>query len=242
MIAAVLAATLLLPGPAPPSDDGEKLEIFTLNYRTAEDVLPTLLPIVEGHGAITGSGSQIFVRAAPAVIAQVKDVLGAMDVRPRNLWITVRQVFQRRGTRGVEPGFRGFEEGVQKVRALEGHESMIEIRRDVPRRERGAVLTPGGMAVVDDTWFEMLGSGFGVIPRLTRDGFTVEIATHLAPEIAGPHREHELRTTVSGQLGEWTEIGRVLEEYALRLGRGFAGPAATQRTQNSVLVKVEALD
>ena len=244
MTGLLLSAALLL---FPAGADDERVEIFTLQYRTADEVLPTLLPMIEGQGAITGSGTQIFVRARPAAIAQVRDVLRALDTRQADLMIHVRQVFERRGTRrdnwsdrGFE-GFQGFEEATQKVRMLEGREAQIEIRRDVPRREREARITLGGIAVVDDWWFESLGAGFWVAARLMRDGFTLDIVTRHAPKTGARGTEHELRTSVSGALRTWIEIGHVLEEHARRRSGPLADSRRHERTQHSVLVKVESL-
>ena len=218
----------------------EPLEILTLSYRTAEDVLPAVIPLVEGRGAITGSGTQIFVRASPAVLAQVKEMVRALDTRPRDIWISVRQVYERRRAQPFTR-FEGYESGVQSVRGLEGHGAEIAITRDLPVRQRQAIVTVGGVAIVDDIWHETLGRGFSVVPRLFHSRFTVDIVTRHDAEIGPTRAGQELRTSVEGALGEWIEIGHVLEEHSRRWSGVLVHKERETRTEHTVLLKVELI-
>ena len=232
----LLGAVLAAPAPAA----AETLEILSLSYRTAEDVLPAVVPIVEGHGAISGSGTQIFVRATPERIAQVKEIIRSLDTRPRDLWVSVRQVYERRRTRSLT-GFQGFDAGAQSVRGLEGKPAEIAIAQDLPVRQRQAVATVGGVAIVDDVWHETLGSGFAVVPRLYQDRFTVDIVTHHATDIGPTRTQQELRTSIDGRLGEWIEIGHVLEDHSRRWSGRVLARGYEERADHTVLLKVELI-
>jgi hypothetical protein len=236
MWSALVVGALLAAAPAASSD--ETVEILSLNYRTAEDVLPAVVPLVEGHGAITGSGTQLFVRASPGVIAQVKEVVASLDTRPRSLWIAVRQVYERRRARPLTR-YEGYEGGIQSVRALEGRPSEIAITRDLPVRQRQAVVTLGGVAVVDDVWYESLGGGFAVVPRLFQGRFSVDIVTHHATDVGPTRADQELRTSVEGNLGEWIEIGHVLEEHSRRWSGVLRRARRDDTMEHNVLLKVE---
>lgn len=237
MILALLLGLLLNPAAA---TDDEAVEILALRYRTAEELLPALLPLVEGHGAITGSGLQLFVRAKPARIAEVKRLVRALDTRPMDLWISVRQAHDQRRSRTFGRS-RTEDLATQGVRGLDGRPAEITIARDVPVHERGAVITLGGVAIVDDVWFETLGTGFSVIPRLMQGRFSIDIVTRHAPQGSVPRTEHELRTSVEGELGEWIEIGHVLEEHSRRRSGLLLERRRDQRTEHSVEVKVETI-
>lgn len=69
----------------------EKVEVITLRYHQAEDLIPSLLPLVAPNGAITGMRNHLIVRAQPDQHAAVKRVLETLDAAPRQLEITVRQ-------------------------------------------------------------------------------------------------------------------------------------------------------
>jgi hypothetical protein len=237
MIVALLLGLLAVP--AATSD--EAVEILSLRYRTADEVLPVLEPLVEGRGAITGSGTQIFVRASAARIAEVKRALATLDTRPRDLWVSVRQASHRERSRTFG-GSTSRDSAVQGVRTLDGRPAEITIGRDVAVHERGAVVTLGGLAIVDDVWFETLGTGFSVIPRLLGERFSIDIVTRHAPAGERPRTEHELRTSVQGELGTWIEIGHVLEEHAQKRSGLLLERRSQSRGTHSVEVKVELVE
>jgi type II secretory pathway component GspD/PulD (secretin) len=68
-----------------------QLEVIRLKSRTVEQVLPSLQPLVEPGGALTGSGNSLFLRASAANCAEIKRALAALDTPLRRLMITVRQ-------------------------------------------------------------------------------------------------------------------------------------------------------
>src|SRR5262245_35059158 len=69
----------------------DEVEVIPLKYRTAEQVIPILRPLVEPGGAISGMQSTLVIRASRANIAQLRQVLETIDRTPRRLLISVRQ-------------------------------------------------------------------------------------------------------------------------------------------------------
>lgn len=67
------------------------LEVITLKYRTADQVIPVLRPLLAPQGTITGLNNQLVVRTTPANLAELKQVLETVDGIPRRLLISVRQ-------------------------------------------------------------------------------------------------------------------------------------------------------
>jgi hypothetical protein len=77
----------------------QQLEVITLKYRNAEQVIPILQPLVAPGGTISGMNNRLIVRTTPANLDELKRVLDVVDARPRQLVISVRQdadVEQRR--------------------------------------------------------------------------------------------------------------------------------------------------
>ena len=72
--------------------DPQVMEVITLGYRQAEEVIPMLRPLLAPGGALTGTSNQLVVRTTPANLAELKKVLAVMDSKPRQLMISVRQV------------------------------------------------------------------------------------------------------------------------------------------------------
>ena len=67
------------------------LEVVTLGYRQADEVIPLLRPLLAPGGAVTGTNNRLIIRTTPANLAELKQVLAVVDSRPRQLRISVRQ-------------------------------------------------------------------------------------------------------------------------------------------------------
>ena len=87
---AALCLFLLLPH-TPAHAQSTVLEVITLKYRTAEQVIPVLAPLIPKPGTIGGLQQQLIIRTTPGNFAEIKQVLATLDAAPRRLLITVRQ-------------------------------------------------------------------------------------------------------------------------------------------------------
>jgi type II secretory pathway component GspD/PulD (secretin) len=67
------------------------MEVITLGYRSAEEVIPLLRPLLAPGGALTGTSNQLIVRTTPSNLAELKKVLAVMDSKPKQLMVSVRQ-------------------------------------------------------------------------------------------------------------------------------------------------------
>ena len=79
----------------------QSLEIIDLKYRTAQEVIPVLQPLLESGGALSGTDYKLFVRASAANVVQLRQALAEIDRQPRQLLVSVRratrQELQREG-------------------------------------------------------------------------------------------------------------------------------------------------
>jgi type II secretory pathway component GspD/PulD (secretin) len=87
VIVAVLAALWAAPAAA----DDTVTEVIALRSRTVDEVLPLVRPLVEPEGSVSGISGQLIVRATPAKLAQLKQVLSTIDKPARQLVISVTQ-------------------------------------------------------------------------------------------------------------------------------------------------------
>jgi hypothetical protein len=62
-----------------------------LRHRSAEALLPHLLPFVEPGGAVNGMNDKLFVRASARNQAEIRQLVAALDTPQRRLMISVRQ-------------------------------------------------------------------------------------------------------------------------------------------------------
>lgn len=89
----LLPFLLILAGwlPAAVSAQNGVVEVITLKYRTAEQVIPLLRPLLDKSGSMTGMQNQLIVRTSPGNLNELKKILATIDAVPRRLLITVRQ-------------------------------------------------------------------------------------------------------------------------------------------------------
>jgi hypothetical protein len=219
------------------------LEIISLRHRTAEQVLPSLQPLVEAGGTLSGQGTQLFVRTSPANLVELRRALEALDRPQKRLLISVRfddssdatrrgiDTSGRIGNRGSEIDIRAQDARSQvtgrvdqQVQALEGGRAMIYTGESRPVRQRQFIQTPAGVVSQEVTVVQEMASGFEVIPRLVGNAVEVEIAQQQRTGIDSYQRAG---TTARGRLGEWFELGAVATGGA-RDDRGLA--SAERRT------------
>ena len=228
----------------------QALEIIPLRHGTVEQVLPALQPLVEPGGTLSGSRGQLFLRASPANVAEIKRALEVIDRPSRRLQILVRLddagererralgasgTVSSRGahidiTAGDSRGTAG-ERVDQRLQVLEGGRATIFVGSSQPLR------LPGGTELQD------LASGFEVVPRLAGGNVILEIFQQREMQGAQPGsiQGQRLATTVTTRLGEWTEIGGTASSAA-RDERGIATASRARGTESRrVWLKVEEL-
>jgi len=67
------------------------LEVIDLKYRSADQIVPMLKPLLAPGGTISSLQNRVIVRTTPQNMAELKKVLDAVDTRPKRLLISVRQ-------------------------------------------------------------------------------------------------------------------------------------------------------
>jgi type II secretory pathway component GspD/PulD (secretin) len=70
---------------------GESLQVIDLQYRTAQEIIPVLQPLLEPGAALTGQDYKLFVRTSSANLAEIRAALAQIDRRPRQLVVSVGQ-------------------------------------------------------------------------------------------------------------------------------------------------------
>ena len=86
----VMLVTLLL-SVTPSAVAGDRLvtEILPIHYRTPQELLPLLAPLVESSGSLAATGDRLIVTTTQDNLRQIKDILGAIDRPPKDLLVSV---------------------------------------------------------------------------------------------------------------------------------------------------------
>jgi hypothetical protein len=205
---------------AAPAAGQNALEIISLRYRTAEQVMPSLRPLLDPGATLSGQGTQLFVRTTEVNLIELRQALESIDRPQKRLQISLRfdstldaasrgvDASGRVSNRGSNIEIRGQDSRTQaqervdqRVQAVDGGRALILTGESRPVRQRQFIQTPAGVISQEVTVVQEATSGFEVIPRVVGD--TVQV------EIAGQRPGSAAATTASGRLGEWFELGQV---------------------------------
>jgi hypothetical protein len=237
----------------------QALEIIPLRHRTVEQVLPTLRPLLEPGGALTGQSGQLIVRTSPGNLADIRAALAAIDRPLRRLMVSVRFDDSRQSaSQGIEasgriggPGTRveisahdsarrADEHVDQRLQVVEGGQAFISSGRSRPVPQRQVIRTPTGVITQQTTVIQEAATGFSVVPRVS--GNIVQLDVMPQQESFGPGgavRGGYVSTSVTARLGEWVEVGGSAREGA-RDDRGLASSASARASgEQRVWIKVE---
>ena len=239
------------------------LEVITLRHRTAEQVIPVLLPLLEPGGVLSGQYNQLIVRTSPANLAQIRSVLDSIDQPARRLTISVRfdaaqdsarggvQADARISNRGSSAEFRiqdsrsSMDERVdQRIQVLEGGRAMISGGESRPVRQRQVIQTPGGPVVQESTVIQEAATGFEVVPRVSGSTVYLEIAPQREQFTRGPSgaiQSERVASTVSGRLGDWIDLGGASSASARSESGILSSRERTTSGNRAIWVKVEEL-
>ena len=75
-------------------------EVLPLGYRSINEIIPLVRPLVRPSGSVAGLQGQLVVTATPQQMAEVRRVLGKLDKSPVRLLISVRRGNSRNGKKG----------------------------------------------------------------------------------------------------------------------------------------------
>ena len=68
-----------------------RVEVMTVRNRPASDLVAAIEPLV-GPRNVAAMENRLIVKASPRELEQIRALVAALDVAPRSLWITVRQL------------------------------------------------------------------------------------------------------------------------------------------------------
>ena len=274
MRAATLLLALLLAalGGTAIAAAGDRLEIIELRNRPAEEVIPLVRPLLQPQDALTGTGYQLIIRAAPERIREVRELVRQLDQAQKNLLVTVsagraedlrdREIgasgrienergsvtlgdTDEEGLHGTlrERSTRGQATRASSLRVLEGQSAFIRTGGDVPYVTTAAIITGNRVITSSGVEYRRVETGFYVTPRISGD----RVYLHIRPVQQSLQSDQtiatqEAETTISGPLGEWITIGGVAEEERYESSGTVSRQWETRGRDDAISVKVEVVE
>ena len=280
MYVSLCLACLILPVRA----EGE-LEVISLKHRTVEEVMPSLRPLLEPGGVLTGMHGQLILRASLTNRDQIKQALAALDSPLRQLRITVRQSLEagsdkreaelygrveagnvsvavpssrgsgarvevdtgmvRIGARLDDRDMNQFSRVSQEIRVADGGQAFIRAGTSLPMTQRDVIWGPYGQTVRESTVYRDVDSGFYVRPQVIGERVSLEInPVQQTLSASNPYVivGQELRTSLSGRLGEWIVLGGDEESGRQENSRLLGRDTRSQHRANQAWIRVEVIE
>lgn len=217
----------------------DSIHSITLKHRLASELLPEIEAFVPETATIRAYNDTLILKSDRATLANVQQLVEKLDKPQQSLMVSVlrssHELQQQRGAGNrVEIGVdddvdasvsinrwstRDHKDLNQQyqARTVAGYPVSISLGESVPEQQQLVFVGPRGVAVAGETRYISTENGFQALPQLLPDGrVRVEIHPFFSKlsRVDGSVDNSDLITTVSGQLDEWLEIGRISDSAA----------------------------
>lgn len=245
----------------------DRIEVIPLKNRSAEELMPLIRPLLDQNEALSGTGYQLIVRAAPGRQDEIRSLIAQLDQAAQQLRISVRRAAREEiereraqanivviGSGGGEVEARGRaivrsthdkggERNFFEVTALEGTPAFIQTGEAFPTPTQSGYVVNGHPVVTQGIEYQQLSSGFYALARTNGDEVTVDISPQREVlDGRGRIQTTSLVTTVRGRLGEWLELGGTSQQRTQQGGGLLRSTRSKDDTQQTLWMKVEAVD
>ncbi len=238
-----------------------RTEVIDLRYRSAEDVLPVLRPLLAPGGVLNALDNRLILKTTPDNLADLKRVLDTLDRRPRQLVVSVTEdADQARrenalafggsvGTDGVRGEARVIRSDSaaaarlsRSVSVLEGQSAVVSAGQSRPSGTTAVVPGARGPLVIQSGVVRTATSGFEVRPRVQGEFVTLDILVRgasLGRSPGTPSEVSRVQTVVRGRLGEWIEVSGASAEVEDERAGLTARSSGASRDVRSWFVRVD---
>jgi hypothetical protein len=239
------------------------IEVIPLTNRPAFEILPLLAPLLGNTAQLIDNGSNLLVKTTPDRLAEIKAIVGQLDVRQSNLIITVMQSRQttadqlnaaagvqlnipadnpsRSGGRIIGHVYqtqdKNADQNTQTVRTMEGVPAHIKAGNVYPRQNFSLYGYPLSTEYIEAT------TGFSVTPRLAGQQVTLSVAPWSDKlNGQGQIQTQNAQSTLRVNLGEWVELGGVGENSSSNTNGLLVNTSQSGENQMHILIKVDRVD
>jgi hypothetical protein len=246
-----------------------EFKIITLQHRFAADLLPTIAPMVGEGGTATGIDNQLILRASPNRMREIEQTIAQLDVVRVNRRISIRtsNQIQNRLSRTEASGTvkignttisnkrsiisgsniniernssRINQNSTQFINVIDGERAFIRIGQIVPFTHEWISITRRYVQIERYTDWHEISTGFAVRPRTIGNQIELEITPRIARANSNGFIDfEELSTTMRVSLGEWVDIGGVMQSRD-NVSQKILGRQQTSSSQSTgLMVKVD---
>lgn len=190
------------------------IEIIQLKNRQAQTIIPMIKPMLSPGAKVSGSKYTLIVKTDPQNFTEIKKIVDALDKPAKTFIITIKRDHEYHNRHEKILGqtdTKGYGNGNQAIRVLEGHEAFIKTGEEVPFQGLATNSLTGNNAVY--TQYKDVTTGFYVKPRMVGHGQVLIKLRQQRMRLNRNGRQRVLSqstdTTVTAPIGQWVQIGGI---------------------------------
>lgn len=191
------------PAPSPAAQ-----ETVNLRYRSADQILPLLKPLLRDDTRVTGEGSRLVIIAPPDKRASLRSAIAAFDTPIRRLLITVRFDPPGNSNNEVRASSRDASADVeQRIQTQDGQRAYFYVQRgQIPSSQ---LVQIGPIAVVQNPQpGPSSGTLLEITPQTTENTVRIDYVLKRDTVVGtGSAQSRAQGGKLTLRIGEWTEIG-----------------------------------
>jgi hypothetical protein len=221
------------------------VKVIDLNYKTVEQVIPLIKPMLDSGASISGQDKTMIVKTTPENLTQIRYILHKIDKPPVSFSISIKQASNQATHLGSVVEYNTLSQDYQlrnqRVKVMNGQAAFINTQKEVP------VISEVGFG-----WF----SGVAYQRRAVQDGFWVE------PNLTGnkvkltiyrlreridrfdrqQFNSQTIKTTMMVPLGKWVSLGSTQSQAVSNGNNAYVLQTGDRFTQTATLyIKVDLL-
>jgi len=243
-----------------------RIETFQLNHRLAVDVLPDIQAFLPQDATARAFNDFIIIKAEPADLKQIKQLIRQIDLPLQRLRITVVKTYdvlhdkdsqtisahvdvrdrdltgsvaiQRWSTQDTKNN-----EQYYQAQGLANRPIYIDMGEDIPKEEHYLVLRQeGNLAIQSQTDYLKITSGFKAVARVLPNN---QVIVDIHPRFGelthtGRVETSQIITTLSGPASTWIELGQIDNEKSINK-YGTTAYKSHNKRQQHIYLKVDQL-
>lgn len=242
-------------------------EVVELRYRSAADLIQVIQPHLGSSESVSGLDNKLVLRLDAANRQAILDLIHQLDKRPSQLLVSVRQAADQQSSHidaGVSGRYRTGKGSVQvgnddrplsgriiqhqtksdtgntqQVRVMDGQPASFQVGQLVPV-PGGSAHTPDGFILHEGIYYQEVVTGFYVRPRITGERVRLEVSPQQQSlQSDGSIAVQSVNTIIEGRLGEWLDIGQVVEDFNQNQSGLLSYGNIQGRNRSRVEVKVD---
>ncbi|NOQ94780.1 MAG: hypothetical protein GQ547_09135 [Methylophaga sp.] len=245
----------------------QNIETIQLNHRLTTEVLPEIQAFLPKNATARAFNDYIILKASPAVLKEVKQLINQLDTPLQRLKISVlrtNEQLSNHASRQIGADIEISDDGASghasvktwsthsvrnkdqhyQAQGIAGKPVIISLGQEIPQKEQDIVIfANGSIGVQSSTHYISIESGFQAVARiLPNHQAIIDIHPRFSQlsKRNGMIETSDILTSIAGPVGTWIELGHIDNENNIEK-QGATRYRSHRKRQQTIYIKVDPL-